>query len=67
MHPTKTLILRVLKKNGEQTTKQICSEMPGMSIGSIRTAMNLMFSLKLVAKRSAKESSKPNLIFWRIR
>ena len=65
MHPTQTLILRILKKNGEQTAQQICNEMSGMSVNNIRNALSNLLESGLVTKRSIKESSKPNLVYWK--
>ena len=65
MHPTQTLILRILKKNGEQTAQQICNEMSGMSVNNIRNALSNLLESGLVTKRLIKESSKPNLVYWK--
>ena len=61
LHPTKVLILRVLKKNGPQTIRQVSDEV-GVGYTGVGYALRQLWDLKLVT-----ESFKGGKSYWRIR
>jgi DNA-binding transcriptional ArsR family regulator len=62
LDPTKILILRILKKNGTQTIRQVCDEMGGLSYSAVGNALRGLWKLGLVT-----ESFKGSKSYWRIR
>jgi DNA-binding HxlR family transcriptional regulator len=67
LHPSKILILRVLKERRELTSAQISADMPGLTVRAIHAALTLLYVWGYVDKRTIKESSIPHLIYWRLK
>ena len=67
LHPGKILILRVLRQHGEQTAAQVSANMPGLTVKAVRAALVELARWGHVSRRTIKESSTPQLIFWKAR
>lgn len=67
LHHGKILILRVLKAHGEQTSAQVSAHMPGLTVKAIHAALVELARWGYVSRRTIKESSTPQLIFWKAR
>jgi DNA-binding HxlR family transcriptional regulator len=67
LHPSKILILRALRQHGEQTSAQVSASMPGLTVKAIHAALVELARWGHVSRRTIKESSTPQLIFWKAR